>query len=81
MLPCETVAVIAEALHTPVADIVASLSKSGVRVGIFYEGAYIFTTADSSLDVLDRHTFEHLYAPYINTNISSLTHPPCTTSR
>jgi len=57
------------------------LIKDGVRVGVFYEGAYIFTTADSSLDVLDRRMFEHLYAPYINTNISSLTHPPCTTSR
>ena len=31
MLPCESVAGIAEALHTPVADIVAALSKSGVQ--------------------------------------------------
>jgi hypothetical protein len=31
MLTCETVAAIAEALHTPVADIVAAFSKSGVQ--------------------------------------------------
>lgn len=31
MMSCEAVAALAEALHTPVADIVAALSKSGVQ--------------------------------------------------
>lgn len=79
MLPCESVADIAEALHTPVADIVVALSKSGVQylpiviVGIVILVGLIRLFFKSVSIMLDGEKLKGLSYTYFDDDSSSTT--------
>lgn len=79
MLSCEAVAALAEALNTPVADIVAALSKSGVQylpiviIGIVILVGLIWLFFKSVSIMLDGEKLKGLSYIYFDDDSSSTT--------